>query len=754
MLRRILIIVVVLLVILLAVLRILGAGILGGVWTGGDPTRATVPQAELSARSVAQKNAARAAGAFEPKQILFGDLHVHSTFSTDAFLMSMPLAGGDGARPVSDACDYARFCSSLDFWSINDHAVALSARRWQETVDSIRACNEVSGDPENPDVAAFLGWEWTQIGTTPQDHYGHKNVILRHTDDARIPTRPINAGIPRGGSLDAGPGPLALGLLPLTTGSQGIDMVKYFNEMIERDACEEGVPVRELPDACFESARTPDLLFSKLNDWGHESIVIPHGTTWGYYTPHGSAWDKQLTPEMHDPERQRLIEVFSGHGNSEEFRPWEEVHFAANGEASCPEPRDDYLPACWRAGEIIEERCLETGASESECADRAEETRRRYVEEDVLGHHVVAGESPAEWGDSGQCRDCFLPSFNYRPKSSAQYILALSRTGPDGEPMRFRFGMMASSDNHSSRPGTGYKEYDRRDATEMRFAGFGQSVLGQQVGPDEPLPYPIEEVEVSPTALFGAMATERQASFFLTGGLVAVHAEGRSRSAIWESMQRKEVYGTSGPRILLWFDLLNPPGTRGTELPMGSEAAMDRDPVFRVRAVGSFEQLPGCPSYAGEAMGEEGLERLCKGECYHPSDQRRLVTRIEVVRIRPQESDDEAIEALVEDPWKVIPCDADPDGCRVTFSDPEFSTTARDAVYYVRAIEEPGLAVNADPIGCASVPLDDDCLGEVEERAWSSPIFVDYSGSTSAIAGGASATSSSSSALASAGRSQ
>ena len=34
------------------------------------------------------------------------------------------MAGGEGAHPVSDACDYARFCSGLDFWAITDHADA------------------------------------------------------------------------------------------------------------------------------------------------------------------------------------------------------------------------------------------------------------------------------------------------------------------------------------------------------------------------------------------------------------------------------------------------------------------------------------------------------------------------------------------------------------------------------------------------------------------------------------------------------
>ena len=51
---------------------------------------------------------------------------------------------------------------------------------------------------------------------------------------------------------------------------------------------------------CKEYAEDPGILFDKLNDWGHEVIVIPHGTSWGTYTPDESDWKDQLNDDFHD----------------------------------------------------------------------------------------------------------------------------------------------------------------------------------------------------------------------------------------------------------------------------------------------------------------------------------------------------------------------------------------------------------------------------------------------------------------------
>jgi hypothetical protein len=174
---------------------------------------------------------------------------------------------------------------------------------------------------------------------------------------------------------------------------------------------------------------------------------------------------------------------------------------------------------------------------------------------------------------------------------------------------------------------------------------------------------------------------------------------------------------------------------------MGSEVALAEPPRFRVRAVGSFKQLQGCPEHSTSALGADRLRYLCRGECYNPSDERRLITRIEVIRIRPQETRDEPVDTRIEDPWRRFDCPRDSSGCSIEFDDPDFNAANRETIYYVRAVQEPTQAVNANALRCEydaegnclkvhpcygdyRTPFDDDCLAPNEERAWSSPIYV------------------------------
>jgi hypothetical protein len=716
---------------------------LGRPEVDGEISDGPRPREVIEAGIASQAATRRSLRADTSKQVLFGDFHVHTTFSFDAFLMNLPMTGGSGTRPPADACDFARYCSALDFWSINDHAENLTADLWQETVDSVRRCNEVAGDPVNPDLVTYLGWEWSHIGSTPESHYGHKNVVLRDTDEGAIPTRPIGSLDPEAG-IQFGPSlGMRLGLAALN-GRRGLDFVRLLASVSDAPRCPSDVPVRELPPDCLESATTPEALFGKLDDWGFASLVIPHGTAWGLYTPAGSDWRKQLPG--HDPKRQTLVEIYSGHGNSEQLPEWRAVEVAADGSLHCPAPSHGYLPSCWRAGELIEARCLEVGESAEVCAARAQTARANYVAAQQAGWKTLPGFEAGDWVNAGQAPDGFQPAFNYRPRGSAQYMLAIRDFSDPAAPERFDFGFLGSSDSHTASAGTGYKEFARGEMTDGRGRRPGQRDTGASgfFGSDSDAAEPVAESVPfrssgeTPLQLF---EIERGSAYFVTGGLVAAHARGRNRHSIWEALERKEVYATSGRRTLLWFDLLTPEGPRPS-LPMGSTTRRSTLPRFRVRAAGSFEQKPGCPTHAIEGLGPERIEAICRGECHHPGDVRRPISRIEIVRIRPQVREDEPLDGLVEDPWRTFRCPADGAGCVFEFADSEFAGAKRDTVYYARAIEAPaplihgndplrcrydesGRCVEIDPCG-AGAPIDDDCLSEAEPRAWSSPIYVDY----------------------------
>jgi hypothetical protein len=723
-------------------------GLLGRLEAPGEIAPTPRSTARVAGESAAQRAATHAVGAPPERQILFGDLHVHTTFSMDAFLTSLPVMQGEGAHPPADACDFARHCSALDFFSINDHAEGLTPDKWSEIKGAVRQCNAVAGDPVSPDLVAYLGWEWTQMSAAPESHYGHKNVVLRDTEEERTPARPIAAlgDAYQGMRTARGRIPmLGMSVRDFANRQRYLDLIALMEAVSDVPLCPEGVSVRELPPDCSEAVATPRELFDKLDDWGLPSLVIPHGNAWGNTTPAGVDWEKQLANGQHDPKRQTLVEVYSGHGSSEAYRPWRHVTWGPDGEPVCPAPGDDFTPECHRAGELIRERCLTAGDSAETCEERSAAARKRYLAAGRVGPLVVPGEVAEDWLDAGQCVDCFQPAFQYRPGGSVQNALAVSGAGvpgaSDDPKQRFRFGLIASSDNHTARSASGYKEFRAMGMTDTLHADGTAELRSILPVERERLP---ESIAIDPAKV--AMlpgGDERLTSFFYTGGLVAVHAEGRDRDAIWRALERKEVYGTSGPRILLWFDLLN--GPAGAPQPMGSEATLAETPRFRVRAVGSREQLPGCPDDSITGLGPERLAALCLGECHHPSDRRRVIERIEVVRIRPRRDRGEDVAALIEDPWRVFPCRREQQGCVVEFEDVEFAVSGRDAVYYVRALEEPREHVNGDPLRCvrdadgvclATRPCRpggtgsdaDECLAPSQARAWSSPIFLDSNG--------------------------
>lgn len=673
---------------------------LGSGWLGGKAQ---------SLRAVAEGPRPIDAREDEAPLILFGDLHTHTNFSLDAYLFNSELIKGVGSATVEDACDFARYCSALDFWSINDHAESLTPRAWMHTAEAIRRCNQRAGDPAHPDMVSFLGWEWSNNDQkNATRHYGHKNVVLRSGEEGEIPVRPISSAPEyQLASIPA----FAVGLLSLAEELQFVsDMGWYLAESYSTPECPTGTPMSDLPIACREVARTPSDLYSKLDEGKFESLVIPHGLSWGTTNPLDADFRNQL--KDYENRYERLLESYSGHGNSEVFSDFKRVVSETSGAATCPPETPDFLPCCRRAAELYRANCA--SPQSNVCASGARDTMNTFASMGVkAGRDLFPDASLDDWAGCGQLQNSFQPASTYVPRQSAQYNLALGYDA-DEEVARAKFGLIGSSDNHMARPGNSYKETSRWMYTDSKSFSGRQS--------------------------FSLNSYPESGSFYYTGGLVAVHSYGRDRDAIWEALKARRVYGTSGDRILLWFDLLNSPSGIA---PMGSDLSLDVTPRFRVKALGALEQLPGCPAEASNALGLSGIQNLCGGECYRPGDYRKRIERIEIVRVRPQQAATDQVGPLIENEWRVFECADAGQGCTVEFEDDQYLADNRASLYYARAIQEAQPLIGGDPFGCVyddkgnctsrdycigeRATREENCLSLAHPRAWSSPIFIEPS---------------------------
>ncbi len=176
------------------------------------------------------------------------------------------------------------------------------------------------------------------------------------------------------------------------------------------------------------------------------------------------------------------------------------------------------------------------------------------------------------------------------------------------------------------------------------------------------------------------------------GGLVAVWAEENTRSSVFAALKRREVYGTSGPRIVLRFFAMaaataDPCGTSAvpdSAIPMGGTLPAERGfrPQFVVQAL----------------MDREPLER------------------IEIVRgvLGPRGIEEQVLTLPIDG---ALPA---PAVCAV-FRDADYDAS-RPAYWYARVLERPTSRWSRHDCQAAG-----DCTPEqdrmIRERAWASPIW-------------------------------
>lgn len=263
-------------------------------------------------------------------------------------------------------------------------------------------------------------------------------------------------------------------------------------------------------------------------------------------------------------------------------------------------------------------------------------------------------------------------------------------------------GFIGSSDTHNGTPGA---------VEEDQFAGH----LGRVEGTPEAR---LELPQLNP----GGVRNN-------PGGLAGVWAVENSRGAIFDAIRRKEVYGTSGPRIAVRM-------FAAEELPDAICGRADFVPAADTAGVpmGGTLQTSVAPTFAISALMDPGTKR-------HPG---RQLHRIELVKGWVDDSGThmEVVEVIGTELGQVDEATCEVDGdeeaeipesgaahlCAV-WTDPNWRA-GQDAVYYARVLEQP--VCRWSWRDCLSIPEDlrpETCSDPtvahtIQERAWTSPIQV------------------------------
>ena len=585
---------------------------------------------------------------------------------------------------------------------------------------------------------------------TPQDHYGHKNVIFRDTDEDKVPTRPISALSAQLVGALRQPPPLWQRLqLPLFDLAEPAALLRL--RQVSAGAARHAACAREGVDTRTAAGRLPrvarrrrDELFEKLVAVGlrHHRHPARHHLGPLHAARHRPGTSSS-TARSNDPEKQTLIEVYSGHGNSEEYRDWRDGDLRRQ-RARRPARRraPTTCPCCWQAGEMIRARCGDTPADECErrvATARQQLSRRRRRRAPhrrrrarsrigrTAASAATASTRPSTTARRARCSTCWRSPTSTTRRSRAA---SASASSPRATTTR-------------ARPGTGYKEFARRMMTEAagpRDATWRRRMFAPGT----------ERAGRSRCRFDPATDTQQR----LPAGRprapgVVLHDRRPGRGARRGPRPRRDLERAQAPRGLRHQRRPHPALVRSAERAerarcrWGPRPRSSETPRFRVRAVGAFKQLPGCPDYAVNALSPGAAAAPVPRRVLQP-ERRAPPDHAHRGGAHPPAGDARASRSapLIEDPWRRFECPQDPDGCAVEFEDPDFvvsrprraSTTCAPSRSRRRRSTPAACAATTTPAGnCVEVhpcygdyrtPYDDDCLAQNEERAWSSPIYV------------------------------
>ncbi len=598
----------------------------------------------------------------------FGDLHVHTTLSFDAFMFGVTVTPADAYRyargaAISHPAGFEmQLREPLDFYAVTDHAMFMGLARASadtttdfsqlDLAQGMHGLNEDSSTSLFAIVSRLRSFsDWSgQVGEQLEDG---------RLDLARVDAVVRSAWLETVEAADAANAPGEFTAFVAFEYTPNIDGGSLHRNVVFKDST-------RLPIQPF--SRNHSLDVERLWDWldglrarGVEALAIPHnsnlsnGQTFALVDVSGAPIDADYGERR--ARNEPLIEISQVKGTSE-----------THPDLS---PTDE-----WADFEIA----YESGANAT--------TKR----ENVAGSYV---------------------------RQALRDGLVLAE---DGIPNPFQAGFVAASDTHVGATTDDESNfYGKVGLVDARLDARGI----------EPLPWyaSLALGWFAPGML--AEVDERsyaQTSFrnFGASGLAAVWAESNTREDIYAAFRRRETFGTSGPRIRLRFfagadldasQLEDPDGiasayARG--VPMGGdlELAEGETPRFLAMALrdpsgAPLQRLQVIKGWVDDGRSFEAVfDVACSGGGEPSPDTHRCPDDGARVDLGDCSTRGGGGADVLETLW----------------TDPDFDAGQR-SFYYLRAIENPTCRWSTWDAIRAGLPVRSDLPATLQERAWSSPIY-------------------------------
>lgn len=571
----------------------------------------------------------------------FGDLHVHTSWSIDAFQLggdrddpSLAYRFGRGERITKASGRVHQLRTPLDFMAVTDHDHALG---------EVHLCTD-AGDPayDTPACRAIRNSEPT--------------FVLRSRSTARGRRPPEICG-------ESG----------MTPRNRCYERSRHLWQEIQENADAFNEPGRFTTFPAYEWTATPRVGGNVAHL--HRNVIFNgrEVPAWG-----GSAVEMQNRPE----------------------RLWDWLARACTGEC--------------QVVAIPHNTNLAAGLAFTESGWRPHTPailRLRAWAEPLVEIHQVKGSSECFRGLGTTDEECGFESF--QPAcgpgrtggcaNASDYVRNALKAGlrleADYGVNPFKFGLIASTDDHQGLPG-GTDEDDYIDK-------------------------PLRRPDVSFNTGAGGPADN-------PGGLVGVWAEENTRESIFAALKRKETFGTSGPRIRVRF-------FAGWDYPEDLHARRDLVEAAYRDGVPMGADLPARPA-------DDAAPRFVMWATRGPHSAN--LQKLQVVKgwaDADGETHERVFDAICADGIEADPAThrcAD-NGARVdlsdcsytadsgaaelstTWTDPDFDPALR-AFYYVRVLENPTCRWTSHRALARGEPLPEPAV--VRERAWSSPVWYTPAG--------------------------